>query len=283
MRALGALTDDDLAPLHAAARAGRAAYAPAFFAASGTKPHLRKLAPIVLYETLGPTLPDGAAAAAALWGAAHLCAMAYPESVRRAGFDGVGPALGEQLFTAILESRSGVTFTVDDYEETWRRVETTDKRIRLAIPVLLEELAALASEDPSKRDPQFPFILAAGERRTSTANTIFRDPGWRTKPGGGALRICPADAARLGIVDGGRARVTTKTGSVTTLIEVTDTLQPGHVSLPNGFGLDYPDEEGRPVVHGVALNELTSTADRDWIAGTPWHKHVPARVEAIEP
>jgi len=283
VRALGALTDDDLAPLHAAARQGRGAYGAAFFAATGGKPHLRKLAPIVLYETLGPTLPEGAAAAAALWGAAHLCAMAYPDSVRRAGFDGVGPVLGEQLFAAMLASRSGVTFTVDDYDETWRRLETSDKRIRLAIPPLLEELARLVAEDPGQRDPRFPFILAAGERRSSTANTIFRDPSWRKHAGGGALRLCPADATRLGIVDGGRARVTTKAGSVTAVVEVTDTLQAGHASLPNGLGLDYPDADGQPVVHGVALNELTSAGDRDWLAGTPWHKHVPANIERIEP
>jgi formate dehydrogenase len=29
----------------------------------------------------------------------------------------------------------------------------------------------------------------------------------------------------------------------------------------------------------VAPNELTSREDRDFLAGTPWHKHVPARVE----
>jgi hypothetical protein len=31
----------------------------------------------------------------------------------------------------------------------------------------------------------------------------------------------------------------------------------------------------------VAPNELTSGADRDWLAGTPHHKHVRARVEAV--
>ena len=30
---------------------------------------------------------------------------------------------------------------------------------------------------------------------------------------------------------------------------------------------------------GVAPNELTATEDRDPFVGTPWHKHVPARVE----
>ena len=54
-----------------------------------------------------------AAAAALLWGAAHLCAMSYSESLRRAGFTGEVRELGEQLFDAMLTHRSGVTFTVD--------------------------------------------------------------------------------------------------------------------------------------------------------------------------
>jgi hypothetical protein len=32
---------------------------------------------------------------------------------------------------------------------------------------------------------------------------------------------------------------------------------------------------------GIAPNELTPFDRRDWFAGTPWHKNVPARVEAL--
>jgi formate dehydrogenase len=32
----------------------------------------------------------------------------------------------------------------------------------------------------------------------------------------------------------------------------------------------------------VAPNELTDVAMRDFLAGTPWHKHVPARLERCE-
>jgi hypothetical protein len=42
-----------------------------------------------------------------------------------------------------------------------------------------------------------------------------------------------------------------------------------------------PGEGGTPAVTGVATNELTASDDRDWRAGTPWHKHVPARIEAV--
>ena len=284
VRALGALKDEDLVDLHAAAARipaeGRGPFAEAFFRVTAERPHLVALAPVVLYETLGPTLPAGAAPTAALWGAAHLCAMSFADSIRRAGFEGEGPALGEQLFEAMLTRRSGVTFTVDDYAETWKRLDTRDKRVRLTVPELMDELRGLATEDPAARDPAFPFVLAAGERRTSTANTIFRDPAWRKKDAAGALRLSPADAARLGIADGGRARITTKRASVVATVEISDTLQAGHASLPNGLGLDYPDGEGRARQHGVAPNELTASEDRDWLAGTPWHKHVAARIEA---
>jgi anaerobic selenocysteine-containing dehydrogenase len=57
-------------------------------------------------------------------------------------------------------------------------------------------------------------------------------------------------------------------------------MMPGHVSLPNGLGLDHPEPDGRRVT-GVATNELTAAADRDPFAGTPWHKSVPARLAKV--
>jgi anaerobic selenocysteine-containing dehydrogenase len=280
VRAIGALTDDDLAPLHTAAAQGRAAFAPAFLQFTMERPELVGLVPVILYETLGPTLGAGNEAASLLWGAAHTCAMSYPESVRRAGFEGDGPALGEALFAAIFTHRSGVTFTVDEYDETWRRLATPDGKINLTIPELMTELNALPSEKPASAR-EFPFVLMAGERRTSTANTIFRNPEWRKKDAAGALRMSPLDAEALRVADGGRVRITTKRGTAEATVEVNDCMQAGHVSLPNGLGLSYPDAEGRPVVHGIAPNELTASEDRDWLAGTPWHKYVPARIEAV--
>ena len=90
----------------------------------------------------------------------------------------------------------------------------------------------------------------------------------------------PQDAAQLGLIDGETARLVTATGTANTLVELNARMQRGHVSLPNGFGLDNSAADGL-VRTGVAANELTSAEDRDPIAGTPWHKHVPARVEAI--
>jgi formate dehydrogenase len=58
-------------------------------------------------------------------------------------------------------------------------------------------------------------------------------------------------------------------------------MQPGHVSLPNGLGVDYRKEGAGTALGGVAPNELTAAEDRDPFAGTPWHKHVAARIERV--
>jgi anaerobic selenocysteine-containing dehydrogenase len=276
--ALGVLDEADLAPLRAAADFGRAEFAAAFFAAVSAKPSLGELAPVVLYRTLGPTLPDGAASAAILWAAAHRCVQTNPEGVHRAGY-----ADGEALFDAILSGRSGVVITDDEYDETWRRSRTSDGRVHLVVPELVDELQGLRAGPPDwLGSEEWPFVLSAGERRSFTANTIIRDPAWRKKDAGGALRMSPDDALRLGVVDGGSVRVTTRVGSVVTVVEVNDRMQPGHVSLPNGFGLDHPEpDSGSVVVTGTAPNELTSGTDRDPFAGTPWHKSVPARIEPV--
>jgi anaerobic selenocysteine-containing dehydrogenase len=281
VRESGALDGIDLDALRAAAERDRGEFAAMLFGLVGEQPELRRMLPAIVHESLGRTLPDGAASASFLWLQAQGLAQLMPDSVRRAGFEGDGLELGEALFDAIMERESGLVFTVDDYDETWSRVANPDRRVTLSVPELLEELGRLGGE-PETRDPDFPFVLSAGERRAHTANTIYRDPTWRKTDAEGALRLHPDDAQRLGISDGGRARLTTKRGSVETVVEVTDTLQPGYVTLPNGMGTSYPDEgDGSDRVHGVPPNELTASEDRDWLAGTPHHKHVAARLEAV--
>jgi formate dehydrogenase len=280
-RALGAFAEEDLATLREAAAEGLEKFGLAFLEAMGSQPALAAILPVALHETLGRSLGEGLEGAALIWGAAQTLANSEPDSVRRAGFEGEGPALGDALFRGILENTNGVVITRDPYEITMERIQTDDGRIQLVIPELLRELADLADEPAPGPDEEYPFILAAGERRTSTANTIFRSPGWRKKDVEGALRMSPGDADRLGIASGGRVRITTRRGAAEAVVEVSDTLRDGHVTLPNGHGLEYPDADGRRRVHGTPPNELTSGEDRDWLALTPWHKHVRARLEAI--
>ena len=214
-----------------------------------------------------------------MWGLCQIAAQRQAKAMAKAGF--AGPDAGDQLFDALLSSKSAVVFSVDDWEESFARVDTPNRRIQLAIPELFPELDSLATEPAPGASPEFPFVLSAGERRSFTANTIIRNPEWRRKDRTGSLRINPDDARRIGLAEGGLARVSTRRGSAEVSVELSDRMQPGHVSLPNGLGLDFPDAEGALQQTGVAPNDLTHGEDRDWVAGTPWHKHTPARVEAV--
>jgi anaerobic selenocysteine-containing dehydrogenase len=263
------------------AKTGRTEFAIALQKMLAERPELSDFVPLILYRTLGQTLPDGSGGAAYLWATAHAFAKKNPDAVRRTGHPGQGPALGEALFEAILSSRSGVVFSVNDYDETWDFIKHEDGLIHLEIPEMLKALSELDNTRPKGVD-DFPFTLVAGERRSYNANTIYRDPDWRKTDRDGSLKVHPADAELVGLSDGGWARCESKRASVLVRVEVSDQVARGHVTLPHGYGMEHPTGEGGRVRTGAHINELTAAEDRDPIAGTPYHKYVPVRLSAVE-
>jgi len=278
--ALGALPKDAVSALREAWLESRVVFRTKFFELVDADKRLVAIAPVLVYRAIADLLPEGLAEGAAVWVAFQVAAPRIAPSLARAGFTGSPPEAADAVFDALLASKSAITFSIDEWEESFARVATPNGRIQLVISELFDELDSLAHE-PERAAAEFPFVLSAGERRSFTANTIIRNPEWRKKDRAGALRMNSDDAKRVGVEDGGRVRLTTRRGSAETFVEVSDRMQPGHISLPNGLGLDFPDASGGRVATGVSPNELTRAEDRDWLAGTPWHKHTPARVEAL--
>ena len=282
LRTMGDLPSEaELGNLRTLAAADRPEFMKRFTALLSGHRGLAPIAPVVLYETLGRTFADGSGAAALLWLASHRFAAEQPEAVRAAGIAGEGYALGEALFDKIRTSRSGVAFSTHVYEQVWRLVKHKDRKIHLAVPRLLEWLKAL---DPAQAgvDPDYPFMLVAGQRRSYNANQIFRTPAWRKNDLDGALRIHSDDIAALGAVDGGWLAVETRTGRIVVRVEADDSLRRGVVALPHGYGQAYPGGEGRIVI-GPRLNVLTASEDCDPIAATPHHKNVQVRLVPLDP
>ena len=58
--------------------------------------------------------------------------MTYPEAVRRAGH-----VDGNALFEAIMQSRSGVTFTAHEYDNDFELIAHADHKIALGMPEML--------------------------------------------------------------------------------------------------------------------------------------------------
>jgi anaerobic selenocysteine-containing dehydrogenase len=280
LEAMGELNAGHYRLLRGAARLGLGAFALAFAWKSARDKRTARYAGVVLYRTLGARLPATLAPAASLWGICQRYLRQQPAAARRAGFGGGATAAANGLFRAILGAPSGVVFAQSNCDESWAAVRRPGHKIELFIAELMPELARLSTEHPVA-DVAYPFVLSAGERRSDTSNTSIRDAGWHRKGAYGTLRMAPADAAALGCAEGDWVRLCTRRGAASAPVEITTDMQPGHVSLPNGQGIDCHRADGSVLRLGVSVNELTRGIDRDPIAGTPWHKHVAAQIERI--
>jgi anaerobic selenocysteine-containing dehydrogenase len=230
------------------------------------------------YRTLGPLLP--APSLSGIWVIANLNGLFRPTSVVRAlgeEWASASPfALGSEIFRRVLAHPEGVEIARQSLETNLEdHIGFADKKIRLAIPAMLEEMDRALVSKPAV-DPDYPLVLAAGLRTRWTANTIQRDPGWRKGRGPHcALNLSPADADALGIRDGDTVRVSTRRGALTMPAQVDGKLLAGHVWMPNGFGMISADGHAQ----GANQNELTDVGDRDPFTGIPYHRYVRCRVE----
>jgi anaerobic selenocysteine-containing dehydrogenase len=283
-RAVGLLPGDNvLAGLREAAFTSRAAFEGAFRAFMSANPAAATLGSLILYNTLGATLPDGTAAAAPLWQASLLNAKRSPQAVRRAlALDKrvADDELGNALFHAIVRARSGTPITAHHYDEVWSLISHPDRKVHLAITPMLEWLDRLdpASVNPT---PDYPFVLAAGQRRMFNANQIFRDPAWRRDDPDGALLINTTDLERLGARDGEWIAVRSAAGRVLARCKADNSLRQGQLALPHGYGQSYPANDGERLSNGPRVNALTDSPNCDPIAATPYHKHVAVRLERL--
>jgi anaerobic selenocysteine-containing dehydrogenase len=95
-----------------------------------------------------------------------------------------------------------------------------------------------------------------------------------------SLLIHPDDAADLGLTNGASATVTSRVGTVTVPIEITDGIRPGVVSLPHGWGHSEPGTAMRVAAEkpGVNSNVLTDDRALDPLSGTSVLNGIPVSV-----
>jgi len=95
----------------------------------------------------------------------------------------------------------------------------------------------------------------------------------------------PAEAARLGLVDGQEVVVRSRAGTVEAPLQVTDEIREGVVSLPHGYGHGR-DGTWLTVANanpGVCINDVTDHLLLDELSGTSVMNGVPVTVEAAQP
>jgi anaerobic selenocysteine-containing dehydrogenase len=97
------------------------------------------------------------------------------------------------------------------------------------------------------------------------------------------LHVHPDDASRLGVRDGSVARITSRVGSVDAVVEITDGIRPGVVSLPHGWGHGQPGTRLRVAAEraGVNSNVLTDHQAIDPLSGTSVLNGIPVTVVPV--
>jgi len=154
---------------------------------------------------------------------------------------------------------------------------TADGRIDLVPAIITDDLPRLEAA----LDAAPPELVLIGRRHLRSNNSWMHNLVPLIKgPDRCTLLIHPDDAQRLGLIDGGRARVTSRTGDIVAPVEISDELMRGVVSLPHGFGHDTAGARLAVASQhaGVNHNLLTDDAAIDVPSGNAAFSGVPVTV-----
>jgi anaerobic selenocysteine-containing dehydrogenase len=165
-----------------------------------------------------------------------------------------------------------------------KRLKTKGRRILLAPPQLVADVAR-AETLLDERPADDSLLLITGRRQLRDNNSWMHNfPRLMRGRERCTLLVNPVDAARLGLDEGGRAAVRTRTGEVVVPVEITDEIREGAVSLPHGYGHGRPGTRLRVAnAHpGVAANDVTDETLLDELSGTTRMNGIPVTIHPVE-
>jgi anaerobic selenocysteine-containing dehydrogenase len=150
-------------------------------------------------------------------------------------------------------------------------LRTPSGLIELAPPMLIADLQRVVSALEDTSTDAAPDMVMIGRRDVRSNNSWMHNLPLLAK---GRFRctalVNPTDANRFGLSDGGMARITSTAGhTVTAQVELSDTVMPGVVSLPHGWGHDAAGAQLRIAAlrPGVNLNVLMDERQTDPLSG----------------
>ena len=160
-------------------------------------------------------------------------------------------------------------------------MRTTNGRINLAPPLFLAEMERLAGK---KHEMENAGVLLVGRRDLKSNNSWMHNLRVLTKGSlSCTLHVHPDDAAGLGVATGSVVRVTSRVGSVDVTAEVTDSVRPGVVSLPHGWGHNVPGTRMAVAAEKAGVNSNILTDDRtlDPLSGNAALNAIPVTLQAL--
>ncbi len=161
-----------------------------------------------------------------------------------------------------------------------QRLQHADKRLRCAPPEVLAELQSFAGEFAAAQADGLRLI---GRRHVRSNNSWMHNSERLVKgPARYQLLMHPQDLDTRGLKDGAPVRVRSRTGEVVVEVAASDSVMPGVVSLPHGWGHGREGVRlGVAQAHaGASNNDLTDETYLDRVSGNAALNGVPVTVEA---
>jgi anaerobic selenocysteine-containing dehydrogenase len=159
-------------------------------------------------------------------------------------------------------------------------LRTPSGQVELAATPVIDDLVRLEAAIDRYRNGD---LVLVGRRHLRSNNSWMHNVNVLVKGKERCtLQVHPDDATALGLADGGRAEIASRVGKVIAPVEVTDSIRPGVVSLPHGWGHDLPGVRlGVAADHaGVNSNVLTDGEAIDPLSGNAVLNGIPVTVSA---
>ncbi len=164
------------------------------------------------------------------------------------------------------------------------KLQTRDKRIQLVQDIVVGELPSLRDLMTTSTVAGNGGLLMIGRRHLRSNNSWMHNAARlnKGKPRH-QLMANPDDLFARGIEDGSVVSVTSAAGSVTIEVLATDTMMPGVVSMPHGFGHQRPGVELSiaTTVAGVSANDVTDPQRVDAVSANAILNGVPVTISAV--
>ena len=148
--------------------------------------------------------------------------------------DGFGTAPGGLSLAALEQAPHGVDLGAlrprlpDALRTPSGRIEVVPEAIAADVPRLRAAL--------KRGRPGGPTLV--GRRQLRSNNSWMHNLPLLARGQRCTLQVHPLDAAQLGLADGEPARLESRTGAATAIVEITEDVMRGVVSLPHGWGHD---------------------------------------------
>jgi anaerobic selenocysteine-containing dehydrogenase len=160
-------------------------------------------------------------------------------------------------------------------------LRTPSGMVELAPEPLVADVERLRASLVRAAEGEDGTLVLIGRRHLRSNNSWMHNIGTLVKGKARCtLQVNPADAARIGLEDGGAARISSQTGALVAPVELTEAVAPGVVSLPHGWGHDLPGVAMAVArAHaGVNSNMLADDARYDELSGNAVLNGIPVQV-----